>query len=309
MVGTGNRTTIHQGTRAQRTPRLAVMRGTVTAIVLGIAVNLISASPLEAQQGSTSELAASHSSVRDRDSNGAGERADILARVLRTDSNASLRRNAAWGLARFANSSVGSQALAAALEHDASADVRETSAWSLSQSGATAPDAVSALDRALRSDGSPSVRATSAWALGQLRVSGSNDALEAALRDPDPGVRQRAIWAVGHVRYRTAPAELVSGLRDPDPHVRSLAAWALMSIGDHATIPALKSAFLAEADPHLRIDDMHALASMGDASLDAIRSILESPDRTIQARGVEALSNGRASGPWPWPWPDPRPFP
>ena len=106
-----------------------------------------------------------------------------------------------------------------------------------------------------------------------------------------------------------APDALTAQLRDPDPAVRTITAWALFQIRDPATIPALQAALRAESDKDLQVDYVRALVSMGASSLDAIRSMLESPDPKIKTMAVDALAGGRAAGPWPWPWPDPRPFP
>ena len=64
----------------------------------------------------------------------ADERPALLARVLRTDSSASLRRVAAWGLNEYGEDPVAVEALVNALRRDASEDVREMAAWSLSDS-------------------------------------------------------------------------------------------------------------------------------------------------------------------------------
>ncbi len=310
MIAIGTGFGIVGPARCAATMRILVAaRIAAAAIVLGAGAAAMLPSVLEAQEEPAPAPQTLTYRAGEQASKRADERPEILAQVLRTDPSPSLRRNAAWGLARFSGSALASQALGEALEHDASADVRETSAWALGQIHSTTPSTTHALDKALGSDKSEAVRATAAWALGTLRANDSSEALEAALQDPDASVRKRAIWALGHARYRSAPAGLAACLGDADPEVRSLAAWSLMSIGDRNTISALTSAFRTETDPRIRSEDMHALTSMGDASLDAIRSILESPDKIVQAKGVDALANGRASGPWPWPWPDPRPFP
>lgn len=237
------------------------------------------------------------------------ERVQILSHVLATDSSAQRRRTAAWGLSRYAGEVGASDALVNALGHDASADVRETAAWSLARARPSSVAVTAALAQSVRSDASEHVRATAAWAIGTVTGQDAVGALIVGLGDSDPDVRERAIWALGTVERGHAPRALDACLSDANPRVRELAAWSLRSIGDRATIEALQSAFRNESDEHVRVADMHALNSMGNASLDAIRSILESPDKKLQAEGINALADGRASGPWPWPWPDPRPFP
>ncbi len=57
------------------------------------------------------------------DSKTPDERADLLAKVLATDTNADLRRTAAWGLSKYIENPVASSALTRALLHDANASV------------------------------------------------------------------------------------------------------------------------------------------------------------------------------------------
>lgn len=236
------------------------------------------------------------------------ERADLLMRVLRTDTSASLRRVAAWGLAQHAGESGVTAALAAALRGDRAAAVRETAAWSLAEAERD-PAARDALAAALRADADPTVRATAAWALGSTGDRSAAEPLAAALGDASAAVRARAAWALGAVGPREAPRALIGMLGDGDPHVRKLAAWALYTIEDPAAVPALQSAFKAERDPELQVAYVRALAALGERSVDALRGLLESSDPRIRDVAVRALAGGHATGPWPWPWPQPRPFP
>jgi beta-lactamase regulating signal transducer with metallopeptidase domain len=262
--------------------------------------------------GRTSEIAVKSAFSFDAtfDSKTPDERADLLAKVLATDTNAELRRTAAWGLAKYIENPVASSALTRALLHDASASVRETAAWALARDHRNAPQsAVSALTSALRSDASDSVRATAAWALGSIHDDAAIPALTAALADRNADVRSRAVWALGSVRPRSAPSALVAKLHDSDPDVRSLAAWALFTIRDTTSIPALQAALRTETNKDVQVDYIRALGAMGEQSLSAIRSLLESSDPKIKSMAVDALAGGNATGPWPWPWPQPRPFP
>ncbi|MBV9880635.1 MAG: HEAT repeat domain-containing protein [Gemmatirosa sp.] len=238
----------------------------------------------------------------------ADERTEVLARVLRTDTSASLRRVAAWGLAAHAGDPGAATALAAALHDDASVGVREMAAWGLAEAGAgaTARDALSA---AARADADAGVRFSAVWALGSLGDARSADVLTAALRDASAEVRTAAVWALGTVRPSQAPSALVAMLGDRDARVRRLTAWALFTIADPATAPALQSAMRAESDPALRVADVRALAALGDGAVDALRDLIESRDTTIRGAAIRALAGGRASAPWPWPWPRPRPYP
>ncbi len=236
------------------------------------------------------------------------ERPVLLARILATDTSASLRRIAAWGLSEYADKQVAADALANALRHDADPTVREMAAWSLAE-GSHGSTAVEALSTALKGDANTQVRATSAWALGNVGDRSSADALAAALNDASPDVRKRAAWALGNTDLKQAPPKLIAMLGDKDPEVRELAAWALYEIEDPASIPALEAALAREPDKELQIAYIRALAAVGEKSVDALKGLLESKDPEIRSIAVRALAGGRATGPWPRPWPEPRPFP
>jgi HEAT repeat protein len=236
------------------------------------------------------------------------ERPVLLARILATDTSASLRRIAAWGLSEYADKQVAADALANALRHDADPTVREMAAWSLAE-GSHGSTAIEALSAALKGDANTQVRATSAWALGNVGDRSSADALAVALSDASPDVRKRAAWALGNTDLKQAPPKLIAMLGDKDPEVRELAAWALYEIEDPASIPALEAALAREPDKELQIAYIRALAAVGEKSVDALKGLLESKDPEIRSIAVRALAGGNATGPWPRPWPEPRPFP
>jgi len=236
------------------------------------------------------------------------ERPALLARILATDTSASLRRIAAWGLAEYADNQVAAEALAKALSHDSNPTVREMAAWALAE-GNHRSVAVEALSAAVRGDANTEVRATAAWALGSVGDRSSADALSAALSDASPEVRKRAAWALGNSDLKQAPPKLIAMLNDKDPGVRELVAWALYEIEDPAAIPALEAALAREPDKEIQINYIRALASTGEKSVDALKGLLESKDPEIRSIAVRALAGGNAAGPWPHPWPEPRPFP
>ena len=242
-----------------------------------------------------------------QDGKQADERATLLARVLRSDTSASLRRVAAWGLSEYGRDQAGVDALVNAVRRDASESVREMAAWSLSESDRSTA-AIDALGAALR-DASVSVRRTAAWSLGNVGDRRAVEPLLAALADASPDVRSRAVWALGNVEPKVAPRQLVAMLSDKDPHVRELTAWALYNIEDPASAPALQAALRTEQDKDLQMAYIRALAAMGDKSIDAIRGLLESSDPRVKQMAVRALAGGHAVGPWPHPWPQPRPSP
>ena len=237
------------------------------------------------------------------------DRPILLAKVLRTDTSATLRRVAAWGLSEYADAPVAAEALTNAVKRDANADVREMAAWALAEGDDGTASVIDALGGALRSDADVRVRATAAWALGNIEDRGSVDALVAALGDASPEVRKRALWAIGNVEPQQAPRAVIALLADKEPRVRRLAAWTLYQIEDPAAAPALEAALRGETDKDLQLAYIRALAALGEKSVDALRGLLESPDARIKSMAVRALAGGHAAGPWPWPWPDPRPYP
>jgi beta-lactamase regulating signal transducer with metallopeptidase domain/HEAT repeat protein len=241
-------------------------------------------------------------------SKAADDRPVLLAKVLRTDTSAALRRVAAWGLSEYADQSVATEALVAAVRRDANESVREMAAWSLSESGRANTAVVEALTGALK-DANSKVRRTAAWSLGEIGDRGSVDALVAALADADADVRSRAVWAIGEISPKQAPKQLVAMLSDKDEHVRELTAWALYQIEDPSTAPALQAALRTETNQELQLKYIRALATMGETSVDAIRPLLESSDPRVKSMAVHALAGGHATGPWPHPWPQPRPYP
>jgi beta-lactamase regulating signal transducer with metallopeptidase domain/HEAT repeat protein len=237
------------------------------------------------------------------------DRPILLAKVLRTDTSATLRRVAAWGLSEYANVPIAVEALANAVRHDANAGVREMAAWSLGDADDGAAGAADALTAALRSDADTRVRATAAWALGNMGDRGATDALVASLGDASLDVRMRALWAIGNVEPKQAPRPVLALLNDKDSRVRELAAWVLYQIEDPSAAAALDAALRAESNKDLQLAYIRALAAMGEKSVDAIRGLLESNDQRIRTMAVKALAGGHAAGPWPWPWPEPRPYP
>ncbi|HZI99675.1 MAG TPA: HEAT repeat domain-containing protein [Gemmatimonadaceae bacterium] len=236
------------------------------------------------------------------------DRPQLLANVLRTDSDPQLRRTAAWGLSEYADTRIAVEALAEALRKDSDPSVREMAAWALAD-GDDNSIAVTALSNAIRGDANEKVRATAVWALGNIGDHDSYDALVAVLNDKSKNIRMRAAWAIGNIEPREAPKALVAMLRDADPEVRELTAWALYQIEDAGTVPALNDALKAEGNKELQLAYIRALAAMGEKSLDAIRGLLTSSDPKIKSMAVRALAGGNAAGPWPWPWPEPRPYP
>jgi beta-lactamase regulating signal transducer with metallopeptidase domain/HEAT repeat protein len=237
------------------------------------------------------------------------ERATLLAKVLRTDTSATLRRVAAWGLGEYADQPVAIEALTNALRRDESAKVREMAAWALAEGGEGRSETIDALSTALKGDASQEVRATAAWALGNVGDRSAVDVLVSALGSSEARVRTRALWAIGNISPKQAPKPVLALLKDSDAQVRIMTAWALYEIEDPDAVPALRSALESEQNKEVQVAEIRALAALGEQSVDALRGLLESTDPKVKSMAVHALAGGQAAGPWPWPWPEPRPFP
>ncbi|HEY9228143.1 MAG TPA: HEAT repeat domain-containing protein, partial [Gemmatimonadaceae bacterium] len=231
----------------------------------------------------------------------------MLIRILEGDSDADVRKTAAWGLNDAGGDRVRA-ALLKALKSDADANVREMAAWALADHESDAVAA--ALGDALMHDKSDKVRETSAWALGQIGSQREIAALESGASDADASVREVSIWAIGQLSPRTAPRAVVNALTDNSAKVRLVAAWALAEIEDKAVGDALLKAFQTETDTEVRSAELRAIAAIGEASPAMLESALKSTDPELRRRAVSMLAGG-GSGvwPWPWPWPQPRPFP
>jgi HEAT repeat protein len=230
-----------------------------------------------------------------------------LIRVLETDSDAGVRRAAAWGLNETPGERVRA-ALIKALRSDADASVREMAAWALSDHENDA--AASALGDALEHDKSPRVRATAAWALGQMDHHREASALEGALSDTSARVRESAIWALGQAGQRTAPRGVLTALTDKSPQVRLVAAWALAEFEDKGASDELTKAFQTETDERIRAAELRALAAIGATSPAVLDVALKSSDPELRRRAVAMLAgDGAGVWVWPWPWPQPRSSP
>ncbi|MES3034368.1 MAG: M56 family metallopeptidase [Gemmatimonadota bacterium] len=237
-------------------------------------------------------------------------RATLLARILATDTSATLRRTAAWGLEDHAQHPAARAALLDAVRQDRSADVREMAAWALSNAAGDERVAAALAD-AYAAERERSVRATLLWAIGDGASSRSREAvatLTAALNDTDPKVRQSAIWGLGNVGPRRAPAALIDALRDPDAQVRSLTAWALYEIEDSTAAPALLQALEREKEGDTRWAMVRALGVMGEAAVAPMQRLIEGNDAALRALAIRALA-GASGQPWPQPRPRPRPYP
>ena len=233
-------------------------------------------------------------------------RSTLLIGILRSDSSASLRKVAAWGLEQFHDEDAVRDALATAVRHDTDAEVREMAAWALES--AEGANVVSALTGAMREDKDASVRATAAWSLGSNCNSSDVPSFATALHDADAKVRASAAWALGQCGIEHAPPELAALLSDPEPRVRKMTTWALFEIRDPSAEPAIEKALQTEQDEDLRRDMIRAVAAMGERAPEVVEKLLESKDRATREMAVHALAGDHLNV-WPMPWPRPRPTP
>jgi len=236
-------------------------------------------------------------------------RAQILAKSLRTDTDAEVRRVAAWGLSQYADADVAAKALAEAVTQEKDEEVREMATWALGDS--KNPIAVAAIGAALRGDKSAKVRQTAAWAAGSTGSASLIDGLIPLLADSDPDVREVAAWSIGSCSPEDgkAPPALVKALGDANRDVRLSAAWALHVISDASTADAIEAAFRREKDPEVQRGLIRALGSMGDRAVPTLTRLVDASDPEVRAVAVTALAGGHSMEPWPWPRPEPRPYP
>src|SRR5262245_16460774 len=234
------------------------------------------------------------------------QKLQVLAKSLRTDTDADVRRVAAWGLGRYAGNEIAAKALADAVMHEEDKEVREMATWALAGSRNAA--AIAAVEVALR-DRDPEVRRTAVWATGSIGSRSSVTSLARLLADPDPSVREVTAWAIGSCSPEVAPAALLQALGDTDSDVRHAVAWALYEIGDPSTADKIEAAFRREKDQDVQRGLIRALGSMGERAIPTLTRLVDSSDPEIRAVAVAALAGGNLHGPWPWPRPEPRPYP
>lgn len=159
-----------------------------------------------------------------------GEAAGALARVLRTDDVAEVRRWAAWALGEIGNGT-SVDPLLTALQTDESNQVRRWAAWALGELGD--PRAVGVLTSAVLNDSWAEARRWSAWALGEIASPAAVPGLSTALlQDPVVEVRRWSAWALGEIADPRATDALARAVDDESAEVRRWAVWALAEIGN-----------------------------------------------------------------------------
>ena len=149
-----------------------------------------------------------------------------------SDSNPSVRRNAAWAIG----------------------DIRLSA-------GTNRSAAVEPLLIALH-DLDPWVRVAAAFSLGELRPRRATESLIAGLGDAEWIVREMAAWALGGMKAKRAVENLTALLlHDADERVRRQAAWALGEIGEPLALESLTAA-LSDQDQRVRATAQRALLGM-----------------------------------------------
>lgn len=235
------------------------------------------------------------------------EKRDLLIRILRTDSAASVRKVAAWGLQRYATDANAQTALANALRTDTDARVRTMSAWALAHTAS--PAALQALRAAFSSDRDEDVRETAVWGLGTHGEQADAELIANSLTsEASKEVRSTAAWALGSIGGRSAPRSLIALLDDPDSGTRLRAAWALSQIGDSSALPAIQRALSMDQEENTTRALLRALVRSG-ASTEAISGLMTSPNAEVRMIAIRSISGGGLVSPWPWPWPRPIVFP
>ncbi len=146
---------------------------------------------------------------------------DLLTRAL-TDSNTTVRRNAAWAIGELTNMPPGAR-----------------------------DEAVVPL-MSLLSDSDAWVRIAAARALGEMKDERAGERLNAGLLDSDGRVRQISAWALGEMKDERAVHALCNVLiADTQIEVRLAAAEALGEIRDQQAVPSLTHA-LNDSEPRVR---------------------------------------------------------
>lgn len=157
-----------------------------------------------------------------------------LVAVL-NNTDASVRRNAAWAIGEIrgghaVNRAAAVETLITLLGQDGDGWVRKAAAFTLGE--LRDARAGEPLINALR-DVNEDVRQSAAWALGEMKDERAVKALSAALlEDASASVRTEAAGALGEIQDPNATEALTLALNDREQPVRDKARWALAEIQD-----------------------------------------------------------------------------
>jgi beta-lactamase regulating signal transducer with metallopeptidase domain len=150
------------------------------------------------------------------------------------NSNATVRRNAAWAIGELTGMVPGARASAVpqliSLLGDSDLWARQAAARALGEiHDKRATDGLVAT----LSDADWKVRELAAWALSEMKDARAVDALcRALLTDLQAEVRGTAAQALGEIRSANALSSLKQALNDPEARVRARAGWAISEIED-----------------------------------------------------------------------------
>ena len=211
-----------------------------------------------------------------------------------SDSNSSVRRNAAWAIGELTNMRGRDRASAVpaliALLDDSDEWVRRAAARSLGEiRDERATDGLIAhlSDHAWR------VRDTAAWSLGEMK---ENRAVEALCRliqsDSQFEVRKTTAWALAEIQDKRAVETLCNVLQaDTHAEVRATTAWALGETKDKRAIDSLSNALLTDGEAEVRKTAAWALGEIQSRkALAVLKQALSDPDERVRAKVRWALS-------------------
>jgi HEAT repeat protein len=179
-----------------------------------------------------------------------------------SDSNSSVRRNAAWAIGELTNMAEGDR-----------------------------DDAVLPLVSLLR-DSSDWVRVAAARALGEIRDERASDDLIALLSDGQSRVRETAAWALGEMKERRGVASLCNLVAsDSEPEVRSTSAWALGEMKDKRAVETLCNALVTDQQPKVRSTAAWALGEIQSRkAVSFLNQALSDGDKSVRAKAIRALA-------------------
>jgi HEAT repeat protein len=215
-----------------------------------------------------------------------------------------VRQNAAWALGQLDEDGrkAAVTGLTRLLGTDPDALVRRDAAAALGKIGRDAHAALPLLLARFRSDDDAGVRKTALDAVAGVVTSEDTDAVDAlrpALQDADADVVRAAAFALANVGGPgSADAVPVLGrtLREGDVPTRRLAATALANVARHAeaALPKLTAA-LADPDAEVRRSAALGLGNMGAKARPALPALLQAldpaEDEDVRKFAAEALSN------------------
>jgi len=151
-----------------------------------------------------------------------------------SNSNATVRRNAAWAIGELTRMLPGARAAAVPQLINLLGDSNNWTRMAAARALGELHDnrATESLVASL-SDSDWKVRELSAWALSEMKDTRAVNALcQVLLADPQVEVRRAAAEALGEIRSAEALTALKQALNDPEARVRAKAGWAISEIED-----------------------------------------------------------------------------